>query len=173
MSKALKYSVIVSLGALLAGCSTFSPYDSDFSCKNDDHGSCEHPQEAYDKALKNDGAAIRDQDKSEEYAEDHKHSNGQGRSDQYLGYKNEVYGELQLLLKQPDTPVLAPAKTVRTLILPYRDPVNKRRLYMSRFVYSVLEEPHFILGEAEKSRVQPSFIESFVNKHSGRQKGEE
>src|SRR3546814_14669808 len=42
--------------------------------------------------------------------------------------------------------MLRPAQAVRTLILPYADRNRPDRLYMSRFVYSVLETPSWVVG---------------------------
>jgi conjugal transfer pilus assembly protein TraV len=40
---------------LLSGCATMgslmSPYSEKFSCKNDDHGQCIHPERAYEDAV--------------------------------------------------------------------------------------------------------------------------
>src|SRR3546814_1548119 len=54
----------------LSGCATLgsamSPYSEKFSCKNDDHGQCIHPEKAYDdaaedRASSSDPAVTRDQ----------------------------------------------------------------------------------------------------------------
>src|SRR3546814_5725828 len=50
-------SLILPLSALisLSGCATLgsvmSPYSEKFSCKNDDHGQCIHPDKAYSDAV--------------------------------------------------------------------------------------------------------------------------
>jgi conjugal transfer pilus assembly protein TraV len=53
----------------------------------------------------------------------------------YAGYRESVYRELQGLIDQPVTPMLKPARTVRTLILPYADQHRPDRLYMQRYVF--------------------------------------
>ena len=50
----LRSGITVSLLIPLAGCavlgSAMSPYSETFSCKNDDHGQCIHPERAYEDA---------------------------------------------------------------------------------------------------------------------------
>ncbi|MFC3052348.1 TraV family lipoprotein [Kordiimonas pumila] len=147
-----KYLTLTGLVCFLGACSsTFSSYDSSFSCKNSDHGGCEHPGTAYQNALQNmeDTAAPRE---SGEKAGD---ISGQGGS--YEGYKGAVYKELQALIESPVTPMVAPAKTVRTLILPHTDRRDgDQRLYMPRYIFSVVEEARFVLeGTVHPYRSSP------------------
>jgi conjugal transfer pilus assembly protein TraV len=44
--------------------------------------------------------------------------------------------------------MLKPARTVRTLILPYADRQRPDRLYMPRYVYSVIDKPVWVVGGA-------------------------
>ncbi|MEO0880933.1 MAG: TraV family lipoprotein, partial [Pseudomonadota bacterium] len=69
------------------------------------------------------------------------------RAQGYEGYQQAQYDQLAALIEAPVTPMVAPAKTIRTLILPYADKASGARLYMPRFVYSVLEQPRFVLGD--------------------------
>jgi conjugal transfer pilus assembly protein TraV len=43
--------------------------------------------------------------------------------------------------------MLRAGKTVRTLILPYADRERPDRLYMPRYVYSILERPQWVVGD--------------------------
>src|SRR3546814_10496184 len=76
---------------------------------------------------------------------------GRSDADAYGDYRDSVYRELQGLIEAPETPMLRPAQAVRTLILPYADRNRPDRLYMSRFVYSVLETPSWVVGGDRKS----------------------
>ena len=67
----LRSGITVSLLIPLAGCavlgSAMSPYSETFSCKNDDHGQCIHPERAYEDAAagrtsRSDPAVTRDKD---------------------------------------------------------------------------------------------------------------
>jgi conjugal transfer pilus assembly protein TraV len=62
------------------------------------------------------------------------------------GYRDSVYRELKALIDAPVTPMLKPARTVRTLILPYADRQRPDRLYMPRYVYSVLDKPVWVVA---------------------------
>lgn len=138
---------------LLSGCtalgSAMSPYSEKFSCKNDDHGQCIHPEKAYE-----DAAAGRASHSNPAVTRDKKLLRGtngarrgrRGIADFYGAYRDSVYRELQGLIEAPETPMLRPSRAVRTLILPYADRNRPDRLYMPRFVYSVLETPSWVVG---------------------------
>lgn len=157
-SRATTLALALPLLAILGGCATLgsvmSPYSEKFSCKNDDHGQCIHPDKAYADAVagitsKSDPAVTRDKsllrDKSSRRSE--------GKSIQtaspsaFAGYRDSLYRELQGLMEQPTTPMLKPPRTVRTLILPYADQNRPDRLYMQRYVFSVLEKPQWVVGD--------------------------
>lgn len=139
---------------LISGCtalgSAMSPYSEKFSCKNDDHGQCIHPEKAYEdaaqgRASRSDPAVTHDKallKASQRGAARH----GREEAGPYGNYRDSVYRELQGLIEAPDTPMLRPAQAVRTLILPYADRNRPDRLYMPRFVYSVFEKPSWVVG---------------------------
>src|SRR3546814_17845106 len=64
----------------------------------------------------------------------------------YGSYRDSVYHELKGLIEAPVTPMLKPARTVRTLILPYADRQRPDRLYMPRYVYSIVDTPVWVVG---------------------------
>lgn len=143
---------------LLSGCATLgsvmSPYSEKFSCKNDDHGQCIHPEQAYQDAVagvasKSDPKVTNDRKLLKE-AKDQQ-AGGRGRPatpNAYGSYRDSVYRELKGLLEAPVTPMLKPAQTVRTLILPYADRQRPDRLYMPRYVYSIVDKPVWVVGGA-------------------------
>lgn len=158
---------------LLTGCaglgSILSPYSEKFSCKNRDHGQCIHPERAYadavagvpshsdptvthDKAMLKDRAADKGTVRTE--AEEVQRTIGppaKSRSKRgpapFISYRDSVYRELQGLIEAPETPMLRPGRTVRTLIMPYADRERPDRLYMPRYVYSILERPQWVVGD--------------------------
>ncbi len=143
--------------AALPGCtalgSAMSPYPEKFSCKNSDHGQCIHPEKAYadavaGRASKSD-PKVTNGGKASEVA-GHAGTQRTGRSsaaDGYVSYRSSVYRELQGLVEAPVTPMLRPGRTVRTLILPYADRERPDRLYMPRYVYSILDKPQWVVGD--------------------------
>lgn len=157
--------MLIAAIAPLSGCATIgsimSPYSEKFSCKNSDHGQCIHPEKAYEDAVagrkpRSDPAVTRDKkllrDPGGMQADG---SPGTGAMAQasdkampgaYAGYRDSVYRELQGLIDQPVTPMLKPSQAVRTLILPYADRQRPDRLYMPRYVYSILERPSWVVG---------------------------
>ncbi|MGI9377301.1 MAG: TraV family lipoprotein [Tsuneonella suprasediminis] len=155
------------LGAL-GGCSTLgsvmSPYSEKFSCKNDDHGQCIHPDKAYADAVagvasKSDPAVTRDKKLLREARRAQgsgKASSGKAAPGAFAGYRDSVYRELQGLIEQPVTPMLKPPRAVRTLILPYADRQRPDRLYMPRYVYSLLERPQWVVGDYLVTPVSPA-----------------
>jgi conjugal transfer pilus assembly protein TraV len=137
----------------LPGCaavgSMMSPYPEKFSCKNDDHGQCIHPERAYEDALvgtasKSDPAvSTKAGAKAPSTPATRQRPNPPAA---YEGYRDSVYRELKSLIDEPVTPMLRPARTVRTLILPYADRTRPDRLYMPRYVYSILDRPSWVVG---------------------------
>lgn len=154
----------------LSGCTTLgsmmSPYSEKFACKNNDHGQCIHPERAYadavaGRASRSDPSVTRDkamlQNGRAERAAAHRAARQtKGQPAPYLGYRDSVYRELQGLVEAPVTPMLRPGRTVRTLILPYADRERPERLYMPRYVYSVLESPIWVLGNYLVNPVLPA-----------------
>jgi conjugal transfer pilus assembly protein TraV len=45
------------------------------------------------------------------------------------------------------TPMLRPSQTLRTLILPYADRQRPDRLYMARYIYSIIDKPAWVVGD--------------------------
>lgn len=142
----------------LGGCATIgsvmSPYSEKFSCKNSDHGQCIHPDKAYEDAVagrtpRSDPAVTRDKKLLRGADADEITTpapRGKAAAGAYAGYRDSVYQELKGLIDQPVTPMLKPSTAVRTLILPYADRQRPDRLYMPRYVYSILERPAWVVG---------------------------
>jgi len=162
-SRALPRLLPVCAAFILSGCATLgsvmSPYSEKFSCKNDDYGQCIHPEKAYADAVagvasKSDPAVTRDR----KLLRDGKPARGSDRSSPgaFAGYRDSVYRELQGLIEQPVTPMLKPPRSVRTLILPYADRQRPDRLYMPRYVYSLVERPQWVVGDYLVAPVSPA-----------------
>jgi conjugal transfer pilus assembly protein TraV len=154
---------------LLPGCtaigSAMSPYSETFSCKNDDHGQCIHPDKAYADAV-----AGRPSRSDPAVTSDRKMLHGAGATGRaatrprgratptgaFEGYRDSVYQELKGLVEAPVTPMLKPSRGVRTLILPYADRQRPNRLYMPRYVYSILDRPVWVVGGYLVEPVSPA-----------------
>lgn len=145
--------------ATLSGCASvgalMSPYSEKFDCKNNDHGQCIHPERAYEDAVagarsKSDPAVINDRKMLRSINGRATATKARGRTGAaaYGSYKDSVYQELKGLIDAPVTPMLRPARTVRTLILPYADRQRPDRLYMPRYIYSVVDKPTWVVGGA-------------------------
>jgi len=155
---------------LLSGCAslghTLSPYAENFSCKNSDHGQCIAPDKAYADAVagrapRSDPAVTRDKallgDAPVKPARQHgRKAAATTQATSYQGYRDSVYRELQGLVDRPVTPMLRTGRTVRTLILPYADRERPDRLYMPRYVYSVLDAPQWVVGDYLVNPVGPA-----------------
>lgn len=150
-------ALVLALGSL-GGCATLgsvmSPYSEKFSCKNDDHGQCIHPDKAYADAVagvasKSDPAVTREKKllRDKGARQSGRAASAPAAESAFGGYRASVYRELQGLIEQPVTPMLKPPRTVRTLILPYADQNRPDRLYMQRYVFSVLERPQWVVGD--------------------------
>lgn len=151
----------------LAGCATvgslMSPYSEKFSCKNSDHGQCVHPEHAYEDAVagappRSDPAVTKDRKMLGGAGADAHHARGASANaaGAYGRYRDSLYQELKGLIDAPVTPMLRPARTVRTLILPYADRARPDRLYMPRYVYSIVDRPVWVVGGALVGSPPPS-----------------
>lgn len=152
-------SLVIIPALFVSGCtaigSAMSPYSETFSCKNDDHGQCIHPDRAYvdavagrpsrsDRAVTHDRKMLDDARASDRYPT--ARSKAAARQ-AFVGYRDSVYQKLKGLIDAPVTPMLQPARGVRTLIMPYADRARPDRLYMPRYVYSILDKPVWVVGD--------------------------
>lgn len=170
----LHRALLVPVVAALGGCATLgsvmSPYSEKYSCKNSDHGQCVHPEKAYedavagrpsrsDPAVTNDRKLLRGQAAAPATPGMVPAPRGKAATvaaEAFLGHRDSVYRELQGLIDQPVTPMLKPSRTIRTLILPYADRQRPDRLYMPRYVFSIVETPAWVVGDYLVDPVQPS-----------------
>lgn len=157
------------IGLSLSGCaavgSVMSPYSEKFSCKNSDHGQCIHPDQAYADALagrpsKSDPAVTNDRKlldqetahpingrtlPAAQHAPAAPASNRRGTKLRAAARPAEP--SIGAVVESPASPMLRPSRTVRTLILPYADKQRPGRLYMPRYIYSIVDRPAWVVGD--------------------------
>ena len=157
----------------LSGCaavgSMMSPYSEKFSCKNSDHGQCIHPEKAWADAVagrpsKSDPAVTNDRKllAPDQIAASVATSAKMQIPDKALKLSGKASGPTQVATNAPAkpspgdmgglaagnaTPMLKPSRTLRTLILPYADRQRPDRLYMARYVYSIIDRPAWVVGD--------------------------
>lgn len=143
--------------------SMMSPYPEKFGCKNSDHGVCISPEKAYEDAVagrpsRSDPAVTNDKKLLKHHPEmaaapaapgatSARARQGYTQPSAFSDYRSSVYAKLQGLIEQPVTPMLKSPRTIRTLILPYADRERPERLYMPRYVFSVLDQPEWVVGD--------------------------
>ena len=71
---------------------------------------------------------------------------GNSEERNYNQYRSALYDKFSGLLKEPQTPVVAPPKVMRMLLLPYTGQDNE--FYMLRYVYFFVDKPRWILGDS-------------------------
>lgn len=64
----------------------------------------------------------------------------------YNQYRSSLFDKFNGLLKEPRTPIVAPPKVMRVLLLPYTGQENE--FYMLRYVYFFVDKPRWILGDS-------------------------
>ncbi|WP_339145176.1 type IV conjugative transfer system lipoprotein TraV [Pseudoalteromonas galatheae] len=151
----------------LSACS-LAPYEEDFACrKKDQLGKCISMQQAYEEAVTGEEIYPPMKPASEQDSENINNSlpleNGKSNSHGNLAYDryvNSYYNEISSLVDKPVTPMVKQAKTVRTLILPYSNS-SDNSLYMERYIYSIVEENQFVLGQYLMKMPQP--VEPLIN----------
>lgn len=147
------------------GCALLNPYESNFSCPESYNGKCVSVQTAYSESS---GGAARSKDAATEQphencgsesensgacTESRKDSAGTNPASKENGaltkYRAALFDKFTGLLKEPVTPVVAPPKTMRALLLPYTGQDNE--FYMLRYVYFFVDEPRWLLGDTVSS----------------------
>ncbi len=151
------------LGAVLTGC---FPYQDDFSCRlKDNYGHCVDMSTAY-KASVSGTTPRKPLQKGENAGEDEEvkvsAAGSEPASEGYGEYKQQVYKEMANLIENPVTPMVTPAKQMRTLFMPYAPSSQRTRIFMPRYVYSIIDPPRFIMGEYLYKR--PELAPSLTNK---------
>lgn len=175
-SHAVAHGALGVAALLLAGCaplgSLLSPYSETFSCKNDDHGQCIHPDQAYADAVagiasKSDRAVTRAAGRRAHPTNGAFSGTTHPRAGAYDAYRESVYRELKGLIDAPVTPMLRPARAVRTLILPYADRQRPDRLYMPRYIYSIVDRPEWVVGAALAAPAKDAFAAPILSQQQG------
>lgn len=129
---------------LAQGCSILNPYDSESMCAGiEDYGSCVTAQEAYKEAVTGEKARV-----TRPQYNDLSDTTPEAKTGSYnknaLGeYQSSYYKRLKKLIEKPVAPLIKQPKVIRGLILPY----GKKTLFTARYVYIMVEDPTFILGD--------------------------
>ncbi|SNB45426.1 type IV conjugative transfer system lipoprotein TraV [Geobacter sp. DSM 9736] len=171
MKKAL---FLIVIPALLSGCALFNPYESDFNCPDTFKGKCASVRQVYmeDAAgpqpakpapktdcttvysgIEGEGpvtactdAATADTGKTASEISSTAPAPGNAEETNFNQYRSALYDKFNGLLKEPRTPIVAPPKVMRVLLLPYTGQDNE--FYMLRYVYFFVDKPRWILGDS-------------------------
>lgn len=162
----------ITVASLLAGCRVV-PYDSKFMCeKSRNYGRCMDVQSAYEEARATSaGAASKSKPrdgkdpilryppaaagvarplrplkplKSGTRSANSKPDDSFIRVSTQDLYRDAEYRELAGLIEAPVTPLIRPAKALRTLIIAYN---TGDSLFLSRYVVYFADEPRFVMGD--------------------------
>lgn len=143
---------------VLSGCSML-PYESKSSCNMEkQYGKCIDVEGAYEEAVTGEDSGAPKLHKVSEGAPKEavttsKQAGVSAESqtplgaNEYRNYQDSRYQTLSEIINEPRAPMLSPPRTVRTLIISYTPNQEKKRLYMPRYVYSIIEESEFVLGQ--------------------------
>lgn len=122
--------------SLSGGCAwmgeAVNPYKSSFACPLGDNGKCINMTDAYKESLQ----------PGEDTLQPVKSRNA-GSSETM--YQDSLYRKLTGLLDEPTTPVIAPPKVMRMLLLPYKG--SDKELYLYRYVFFVVDDYSWTLGD--------------------------
>lgn len=137
---------------LSTGCSVM-PYENEFTCRaEDNYGKCVDVAGAYEEAVTGvergeqlvAGEPQRTSARGEIPADADPAATTQTA---YSAYRAAVYAELGDLVRAPVTPMVRPPQAMRTLVVSYSKGNRKTRLYMPRYVYTLIEGPSWVMGE--------------------------
>lgn len=126
---------LLGVSLLVFGCSSVvNPYSGDFTCPLAEQGKCVSIPTAYEESVKGKPLTL----------DEGKEVKKEGDSVIESEYRDALFQRLNKLLREPKTPLLAPPKIVRVMILPYRSGQGKE-FYSARYVYVLVEDPQWIL----------------------------
>jgi len=135
-----RISVTALTAVLLCSCSTvLNPYRSSFNCPRTDKGKCVSVQKAYRESL-NPLVAKGENDVS---AGGRDTPGDPGAAPGEREYRAALLNRLTGLLKEPETPMVAPPQVMRVLLLPYKG--DGGELFMPRYAYFFVDRPSWIL----------------------------
>ncbi|HDX9006502.1 TPA: TraV family lipoprotein [Aeromonas dhakensis] len=162
-------SAFIAVAALSLGACSLLPYDNDFGCKlKNNYGKCIDSFDAYEEAVTgvDKGRAMGDdgvveEGKQQEATATKTVASTSGQNTEYENYRARVYKQLSAMIDQPETPMVKPPKTIRTLILSYSPTSDRRIAYMPRYVYSIVEDTGFVLTDYKLKQADdqmPAFL---------------
>lgn len=139
MQRLIKIMFCFSL-LLVSACASLNPYEGDFSCPQMEEGKCVSVSTAYEESIQKEGEDNKkgDAEIKKMIVKDEKKAS----SDENL-YQSELYKKVASLMKQKETPLVVPAKTIRIWFKPYEG--DDGNLYMNRYVYVFVDGPKWIL----------------------------
>jgi conjugal transfer pilus assembly protein TraV len=135
---------LLTFAVLFGGCSVLNPYRSEFTCPQKENGKCVGVDNAYYESLTKTKDKIENPESLKKDNSDKAKAKVGGQKSENL-YQEEVYRKLTGLLREPVTPLVAPPKVMRVLLLPYKG--DGGELFMPRYVYFVADDPRWIMGD--------------------------
>jgi len=158
-------NILIAIGILsMSGCALLNPYESSFSCPESSKGKCVSVQTAYSESatgslpakeaqLDHSAEECTSENSTPGACSDAKKEGTPSSTPKEIGtynrYRTALFDKFSGLLKEPVTPVVAPPKTMRVLLLPYTGQDNE--FYMLRYVYFFVDEPRWLLGDTVSS----------------------
>ena len=116
---------------LLTGCgAALNPYHENFNCQApDDSGKCVDTPSAYEEAVGINQLVKGGKENTEKHVDETR------------------LERLAELLKEPQTPMIAPPRILRVLILPYK---ANGDLFMARYAYLQVESARWVLSDIDE-----------------------
>ena len=147
--------LLLMLVTLTSGCSML-PYENDFSCRmKDNYGKCISVAGAYQEAVTGESVASPMQPASKQNSIFNKKRRQVIGASKNAVFANATHGssedtaykKISGLIDSPQTPMLQPAKTIRTLVVSYSPSSKKDTLYMPRYVYTAIQDPKWVVAQ--------------------------
>lgn len=149
----LRVLVIVPWVLALNACSLLNPYEEEFLCEGKaGFGRCASVAEAYGESLGAEPAPL-----SAPATPGQQAALAAGRpaivgpvgnDDVEAVYRRSMHAEVAALLQAPATPLTTSGRTIRVLLMPYKDAVDGHpALFMARHVYLRVADPEWVLGD--------------------------
>lgn len=147
----------------LTACSakTFNPYDDEFDCPYVDRGKCISVDDAYRESLEENAFILEEISPPQETTKQKNQLQNGGAGEEKTNpsekpktarynYQKALYNELTGMLREPETPLVIPPKTMRVLLLSYTSENNE--LYGDRFVYFFTTEATWSISTTKETK---------------------
>jgi len=143
--------VFLVMAFFISGCGSkvFNPYDEEFMCPDIGYGKCATMDQAYNESYEAtvENEMVLTPQTNTEIEEDMDGEPANTEPDPEYIYRNRLFSEMASIIEDSETPLLAPPKIARVLVLNYSD--EEDTFFSSRHIYFITTQSKWVLSPYE------------------------